>query len=167
MKKRIKVAKKKPIESVFELFIKHKWTLQSLEDVTKLINSVSTVNLPTTKFLLIKELFNLSKIQAFQYYQCKACGIYTKFEFGKRKNQNCRNCNDNLKKNHFFVYLNVTERIINIIDKYYSEIVEFREDLKNKASITDSYNGKHFNEILQERENLLALQLNTDGVTIV
>lgn len=60
------------IRKLFNLFIRHKLTLTALEDTAKLINSMpgATFNLPTTKYLLIKEMLNQSHLKVSQHFLC-------------------------------------------------------------------------------------------------
>lgn len=152
-------------KNLFKLFIRHKWTITSLVETASLINSIPGTSLPTTKYLLIKDLLNISSKKVYKYYEC--CKIYHKCELSERKRPNCSECNTKVKKDAFFVYINLEEQIYEIINKYFDEIIQYNEDVKKKVNITDIYNANYLKNLLQDQPNIWALQLNTDGVAII
>lgn len=141
------------IKNIFSLFIRHKWTLKCLEDTAKYINTInsSAYQLPITKYLLLRELMNLSYIRAIQYYCCDACKKYTKCDFYQQKKPDCEHCSTKIKKDDFFVYLSLQQQLEKIIQTHFKEIMQY-----------DNQNGQ-----CRTNANVWTLLMNTDGVSII
>lgn len=159
------------IKSLFDLFIRHKLTLKALEDTAKLMNSMpgATFNLPTTKYLLIKELLNKTHFKISQHYFCKSCERYSKCNFLDRAKPNaCAHCGKSGRCDEFFISIGLEEQIATIIDKHFDEISKFCDStINNKVNIMDVYNSGHIQKIIERNENVYSVTLNTDGVSIV
>lgn len=145
------------IKHLFGLFIRHKWTLTSLEDTAKLMNSMpgAQINIPATKYLLIKQLLSISNIIAKQHYLCTPCDRYTKFEFSiDPKTKKCEYCNEKLGSD-FFVSFNLKEQIGSIIDAHFDNIKQFRESVKDSTYVTDIYGSAYTKKIMERNERLI------------
>lgn len=156
------------LKSLFSLFLRHKWTLKGLEDTSKFVNTITDANikLPTTKCKLIQEYFRNSNISAYQHLYCEECNIYSKCAFSNTRRINCENCNIKVKKDSFFVTISVEDQIAIIIDKYFDQIIQYRETVLKETNVTDIYNANHLRSMLTEDENIWSLSFNTDGVSI-
>lgn len=157
------------IKQLFSLFIRHRWTLTSLEDTAKLMNSMpgAEIILPTTKYRLIKQLLNMSNITATQNFFCQSCKTFTKIEFSNdSKTKKCVNCGKKLGDN-FFVSFNLREQLVRVIDSHYDSIKIFRDSMKNNENVTDVYGSDYMKKIMVTNDNIYSLTLNTDGVAIV
>lgn len=144
-------------------------TLRALEDTAKLINSIdsSSVRLPTTKVLLLKELFSISPIKPLQHFYCEKCKMYTICSFNERNKPKCKNCKKKVDKDSFVVHINLEEQLESIIDRHFDEIMEFRHSMENEAmSVKDTYNANHMTNILATNTNIWSLVMSTDGVSI-
>lgn len=160
---------KQLIKNLFKLFIKHGWTLKSLEDTAKLMNVMpgATINVPTTKYLLIKELLSVSNIIASQHFLCDSCNKYTKADFrGRQKVKKCVYCQKELNA-QFFVSFNLNEQIARVIDEHFDDIEKFLDSMKSKVNITDIYSSGYTKKLMARTDNIYSLTLNTDGVAIV
>lgn len=157
------------ILKLFELFIRHKWTLKSLQDAATLLNSMpgTNIQLPKTKYGLLKELMSNAYINIVQYIQCEKCGKYTECCYtNKKKASACEECDQKFKKDNFFVYFRVKEQVEAIIEKNFDNL-EYCESLQNEANITDTYSAEYIRKIKQKDENVYSMILNTDGVATV
>lgn len=160
---------RKALNGILSLFIQQKWTLKGLEDTAKFVNTLPNVSikLPTTKYLLVKEILRLSKLNAHQLLYCDMCKNYTRFDFSNKKKPNCEQCKCRVQKDSFFIYIDVKEQIEAIIEKNFDEITEYRKSVMNKSSVTDIYNGNHLKTRLNSDDNIWSVSFNTDGVSIV
>lgn len=162
--------REKLVMNLFKLFIQNKWTLKSLEDTAKLMNSMpgATLNIPTTKYLLIKELMNISKVVVSYHFHCVKCDKYTKCNFIERQRINkCSYCDGAINKHDFFVSFNLKEQIATIIDENFSEIRQFYDLNKSDLNISDVHNSCYIRDISERNENIYSLTLNTDGVAVI
>lgn len=156
----------KVVKNLFEVFMRHKLTLKALEDTANLINSVpgAEIKLPTTKYLLVKELLSTTTIETFQFFHCKPCAKYTKCNFSDKKKTKCTICDRKFKKDDFFVYFGLKEQVEEIINKNFETITKYRDAIKNDTHIRDGYNSKHLKGIMKTNDNVWSMMLNTDGI---
>lgn len=155
---------------LFKLFIQHKWTLKCLENTAKVINSMpgARIHIPTTKYLLIKELLDASKIIVWFHLRCIACEKYTKSSLSDRQKANkCVNCGEKLDKSDFFVSFDLKQQIVSLIDANFEQVEQFCDSMKTSANITDVYDSDHIKNLKKRNENIYSLTLNTDGVAII
>lgn len=159
----------KVLNNLFSLFMRHKWTLIGLEDAAKFVNSIpgSSIQLPSTKYLLLQEYWRHSSIDTYQYFYCETCKAYTKNVFSKKQKRECEKCNNQCEKNNFFVVFGLENQIKSIISKYFDEIIDYRNFVMSQIDITDMYNANHLKSKLNANENIWSLCFNTDGVSIV
>lgn len=158
------------ISNLFQLFIRHKWTLKGLEDTAKLMNSMpgALMNIPSSKYLLIKELLDVSEILVFYHFCCMSCEKYTRSNFNSRqKTSKCVSCGGTLSKSDFFVSFDIKQQIASVINANFDDIKQFCDSKKKNASISDVYDGNHIKNIQKRNENILSVTLNTDGVSII
>lgn len=157
------------LEDLFSLFIRHKWSLKSLEDVAKFVNSIpgSNIRLPTTKYSLLQDYWRYSCISPFQYYFCVTCKTYTKKDFSKKKDRKCEHCKQQCGKDNFFIIFGLKDQIKAVLQKYFNEIIEYRETVMKQNEITDMYNSNYLKTKLNLNDNIWSMSLNTDGVSIV
>lgn len=156
---------RKTIEDLFSLFIRHKFTLVALEDTAKVINAISgsKIRLPTNKYSLLRDFLSASPYKVFQYYCCEVCKNI-KCEFSQRNKPTC--CHRKVKKDNFFVYINMQEQLQSIVKRHFVEIMKFREAMKDEKNITDTYSAYHVKNLSQTNENIYSMTLSTDGVLI-
>lgn len=158
------------IRKLFKLFIRHKWTLKALEDASALLNSMpnTTIQLPTTKYRLLKELINLVHINIIQYFHCVSCDQYTKCDYtDSKKPKICVVCNQRFKKEDFLIHFGVKEQIKVIIDKNFQNILQYCSSIEDSGDITDTYNANFIKTIRRRNANVFSVILNTDGVATV
>lgn len=151
---------------VLQLYMKHNWTNNCLEDVCKLINIVpgATVDLPSTKYTIFKHFrdnccTNISK----QYYiKSKSCQTY-------RNEQVCSVCKSVLKAKecNFFAYMPIENQLKIVIEKNWERIINFDVDQLDDGHISDVQSGKILQTLHESSENsdanIISLALNTDG----
>lgn len=163
-------SRKQLVLNLFELFVRNKWTLTCLEETAKLVNSVpgATINVPTTKHLLVKELMNFSKVIAWCHYRCTSCKEYTKSKYDDRsKISKCVECGETLSKSDFFVSFDLKQQIASVIEENFDIIEEFCNSKENRTNITDVHDSNHIKNIKYRNENIYSLTLNTDGVELI
>lgn len=156
--------------NLFQLFVQNKWTLKCLEDTAKFMNSVpgASIHIPTTKYLLLKELLQISKIVVWYHFRCMSCEKYTKSNFSDRQKTNeCVKCGETLSKSDFFVSFDLKQQIASVIDENFDVIEQFITSKKNGTNITDVYDSFHIKNIKDRNENIYSLTVNTDGVAII
>lgn len=164
-----KINRSKLMQELFKLFIRHKLTLKALEDAAKLINLMpgAIFKLPTTKFLLMKELFSATNLNMNQHFFCEKCEIYIEFNLLEHKKSMCKMCNTKFKKGNFFIYINLKEQITSVIEQNFGKISEYLESVTNETDITDIYSSEYTKNLLRENKNIYTVMLNTDGVSTV
>lgn len=163
---------------VIRHYVKHKITLECLEDTVKLMNLVSGCNiqLPSTKY----NIFKLFEDQAFvktkkQYFaKCEKCQLYTTKSYDKNKNH-CDICKSNIKasETNFFNYMPIKDQLTKSILKNWPLIQEYNENNDDKVNNTQCLSDMHDAEIFKNLQsglerserNVLALVLNTDGAS--
>lgn len=112
------------ISKLFEMFIRHKWTLKCLQDAATLMNSMpgTIIQLPKTTYGLLKEFMAKAFINIRKYIQCEKCGKYTECGYTDKKKPRACECNQRFEKDNFFVYFRVKEQVGAIIDKNFDSL---------------------------------------------
>lgn len=159
------------ISKLKTLYTRHNLSLKCLEDIANFGNSFpgSSVQIPTTKYTLIKAFTAKSKYVAENYVQCDICAKYVKSAFGSSKSV-CSTCNIALtpKETNFFVHIRITEQLKDIVQKYWNEICAYLQQCKAKkdTNIRDIYDGELIKNMFKNSNNILSLVLNTDGASV-
>lgn len=157
------------VKSLMNLSIRHNLTKAAIQDVAKVLNSVpgSTVQIPTTKYLIFKEFLRQSPIEIYKYYFCSKCNEFSKFEFSTSILR-CNLCAmDLIQSKTSFIYMPVALQLKQIIYEYFDEIIHYREICHDRKgdSLFDVHDGI-FLKSITECENVYSLTFNTDGVNI-
>lgn len=161
----------KMVHDLMILFITQKFTFVCLEETAKFSNKMpgATLQLPTTKFLLLNEFFAMSSIKAFQYTSCSnsKCKELIKSEFRRAKSLTCSSCKSSVTKEKFFIYISLKSQLQAIVQNNFETILKFKQKvMENSESITDCYNSDLLKNKLLLDENIFSLTFNTDGVAL-
>lgn len=149
-------------------FIRNKLTYQCLESTAKLLNSMpgTTVRLPTTKYLLLKNMMSSNPFKHQYYIYCKNCKKYLKCS-PDESTWMCA-CGEELKlcAKHYYVYIKLEEQLKNILEKQWDKIIAYNNVIQSDESenIRDYYSGTVIRNLWQKNE--LFLMINSDGISI-
>lgn len=157
------------IKRFLTLSMRHNLTKAAIEDVAKVLNSVpgAAIQIPTTKYLLIKEFISKSPVEIYNYYFCSKCNEFSKYEFSKRISR-CDLCTADLTQTKTsFIYMPVALQLKQLLSKYFDEIVQYRKKCEERKcdSLFDVHDGIFLKNIAK-CENVYSLTINTDGVDI-
>lgn len=166
------------LENLKAHFVKNKLTYQCLENTAKLLNSMPgvTVQLPTTKYSLLKAFLNSDPCEYHVY--CRKCKEYIKCLPRGQKTEkwacetlrNNRECGQSLicRDKQYFVYIKLKEQLKKILENHWDEIVTFSNTIQSDESenIRDTYSGKLIQNSLRKNFNLLSLMINSDGICL-
>lgn len=153
------------LRDCFRFYLRHNLTLTALEDMMRLLNSVSNdKHFPTSKYKLFQ--YMESNIDTQYYVKCATCNEYKQNPKGKADLFTC-DCGEILKaeETNFFVYFSIVEQLVNELSKNEKYINRFYNDSKNSAM---SSTGTVMSSLLHEMSPIfpLPLQLFTDGVQV-
>lgn len=152
--------------------IKHKLTFECLESTAKLMNSMpgATVELPTTKYKLIKSFKSICSFKEQFHIYCESCKIYSECIAAKEETWICAKCIKKLKvrETNHFVYIKLEEQLIQILNKHWDKIIGYNSAIisDNYQNIKDTYSGTFIQASLEKNLNILSLMINTDGVSL-
>lgn len=131
---------------------------------SKSINSVpgAQLRIPTEKNQMKREA-NLK--YSYEYYIfCEKCKLLMK------QNENCMNCGKSTKKkkNNYFIYINIRQQILNMLDKHLELILSHVNIEREDGSLSDIFDGNVYKKVNSKTENeiLLPLSINVDGAKI-
>lgn len=149
-------------------YLKNNLTFDCLVDAARLINSVpnSLFKVPETKYKLMKE-FSTEAVPFHLNVFCDGCKGYYCGEAGDLIV--CIRCNTKLrpKETNFFISINVSIQLHNIIKQNWNEIIEYQR-LRNVSGISDIMDSEIIKHLSQKNPYglKLALLLNTDGIQV-
>lgn len=157
------------IKRLMTLTKRHNLTKVAIEDIAKLLNSVpgSTLQIPTSKHLLFKELLRKSPVEICKYSFCSKCDEFSKYNF-TASILRCNFCTADLTQSKTsFIYLPVALQLKQIISKYFDEIMQYRKICEERKgdSLFDVHDGIFLKNIAK-CEYVYSLTVNTDGVLI-
>lgn len=159
------------IRKLMQYFVKHRSSFSCLEDTAKLMNSMpgARVQLPVTKYKLLREFMLLNSFNIQYYISCDRCNIYTKCI--EEKEFRCSKCAAVLKlrEMNYFVYIPVVYQLKYMLQRFWSVIADFKaaiQEKSNQQTISDVYDGEILKKIVSTRKNALSLMISTDGVSL-
>lgn len=168
-KEEIRNARDDIIKRLMNLSTRHNFTKAAIEDVAKVLNSVpgSSIQIPTTKYMLFKEFLCKSSVNIYKYYFCSICTGFSKFEFSNSLLR-CHTRGVDLKKSETsFIYIPTASQLKQIVSTYFDEIMDYKKICNERKGdyMFDVHDGIYLKSIT-ECENLFSLTFNTDGVVI-
>lgn len=160
------------MKNLMDYFTKYKLSFGCLENTAKLMNSMpgAKVQLPVTKYKLLKEFMNSVSFDLQYNIYCKRCQVYTMCDDRKDQIQ-CGNCSTTLKlreMNHF-VYIPVANQLKQMLSKYWEEIKKFKASLQchdDQRNLKDVHSGEILMKVNLKGQNTLSLMINTDGASL-
>lgn len=163
------------LKKLLSHFIKYKITYECLENTAKLMNSMpgATVQLPTTKYSLLKAFQLFTSLRHRYHIYCGKCKLYDEYLPNDGKNKStwsCANCDGELKlcDKKYFVAIKLEEQLKQILNKHWEEIEAYKIVVQSDdcKSIKDTYSGMHIRQSLNKKTNILSLMINTDGISL-
>lgn len=161
----------KMINNLIKHFVNHKTSLQELEQMARLLNSMpgASVVLPTTRYLLMKEMQSRCMYDCVTYIFCRKCSVYSKKPFFSPDECPCKRCSSQIKSrdNNLFIYIYVEAQLRSILLQNWKSVNQYLETVreKNNRKIEDVYDGKVLKKIMKNNDFVLSLTVNTDGVS--
>lgn len=165
------------LENLKAHFIKNKLTYNCLEGAAKLMNSTpgAIVQLPTTKYLLLKAFTSSDPLIRVYYIYCQKCKKHIKCSpsettwtcINLKNNSECGQKLDLIARN-YFIYIKLEQQLKRILEKYWIEIVNFNQIIQSDEcdEIRDTYSGTLMQNVLNKRIDLLSLMINSDGICL-
>lgn len=155
-------------EKILEYYVKHNCTWMEIEDLIKIINLILKQNLiPCSKYKFLN-CFN-RKIATTYHLICKNCNKYGfKFKLGdfQRVDLPCSQCgygNDMKKPKVAFVTFSIQDLLKNLLEVHKDELILHGSSV-NQFPMSDIFQGKLYNNVVESHGPCLALGMNSDGV---
>lgn len=161
---------KEAIGSLFEYFIKHNISFEALEDLAALMNRMpgTQIALPTSRYLLFKEMQSKIKFKCSTYRYCAPCKKYSESNFFAKASMPCETCSRDIKLDSFgsYIHINMEAQIKKIVLENWATIVEYSQHRAVDDRIEDVRDGDLLKQILAKNGNgnILTFTFNTDGV---
>lgn len=159
------------LKNLLNHFVTRNLSLKCLEDTAKLMNDMpgATIKLPTTKYKLLQAFFSITKFTVEHHVFCGCCKIFSKC-IVDRAEWKCVKCSVRLHAteiNHF-TYIPLEQQLKYVLDKHMESIEGYLNGIEINCSgpVTDVYSGSVVRRVMQAKDNMLCLMLNTDGVAV-
>lgn len=159
------------IDKLIQHFIDNKTSLQELERLAVLLNSVpgARVTLPTTRYLLMKEMQSKCLYDCATYILCSKCKVYTKKAFFSPDVVQCKQCCSQIisKDSKSIIYIYIEAQLKSILLNNWESVIGYQQTIrdKNNSNIEDVYDGIILKNIMKDNDYVLSLTVNTDGVS--
>lgn len=145
---------------VMNYYVRHGLTQTAVEDLLKLLNTISGVKVLPESFSSFISHFESDPYNSSRIYYCSKC----QFDYGPtppESNVGCSICES--KETDFFISIPVESQIQQLVIEYESKIEEHQRYI-DEHNISDVMRGRYARKILQEESRpCLTLSANTDG----
>lgn len=145
---------------VLNQYVRHGLTQTAVEDILKMLNTISGTKLLPECFSAFISHFQFDPYQSSRIFYCSEC----QFDYGstaQESNVPCPICKS--KEKDFFVSIPVEPQVRDLVQEYASEIEEYGRYIKEHA-IADVMRGDYAQRILKQHSRpCLTLSVNTDG----
>lgn len=157
------------MHEVLRYYLRHGQTLQALEDLMKLMNSVpgAKYQFPDTKYKIIKEFSK--DLEVFYFVECSYCDRYTRSDGKHSAEINCYKCKKSIKAKeiNYFIYISLEEQLKNEVKRHWLSITKyFQARNYNDGNIRDVYDAEIFKRATTSTPFTLPLMINTDGMNV-
>lgn len=144
--------------NLIQHFIDNKTSLQELERLAELLNSVpgARVTLPTTRYLLMKEMQSKCLYDCATYILCKKCKVYTKKAFFSPDVVQCKQCCSQIisKDSKSIIYIYIEAQLKSILLNNWESVIGYQQTIreKNNSNIEDVCDGIILKNIMKDND---------------
>lgn len=160
----------KMMNTLCQHFVKYKTPYVELAALAKMLNSMVGANfkLPTTKYVLLKEMKRKARLNSSIYVLCNNCKEFTKNEFFSEDKYKCERCSREIRSrnNTSFIYIDLKDQLLHMLMAKYEKIMSFLQQIRRSSdTIDDVYDGDLLQNVFEKNECFLSLTINSDGVS--
>lgn len=145
---------------ILNYYIRHNLTQEALEDLLRMMNTLSGTKLFPETFQTFSSLFDVNSSNTQRIYFCTSC----QFDYGTNQPDATTMCSicGSIQKD-FFLVLPMESQLRETFQKYEREIAQYERDIESNE-IADINRGQIAQQLLRDDPGKhLTLSINTDG----